>query len=82
MDETAKQAELSNINVMDIVIPIITPPATDASVPRADTPPFVPGGTLLQVVIKKGADLERMPNSDAIVSPRQQAKCLIERELD
>lgn len=70
-----KQAELSMISVIDIVNPMITPPATDANVPSDDTPPFVPGGTRLQVVINNGADLERIPSSEAIVSPRQHAKC-------
>ena len=41
-----------------------------------DIAPFVPGGTGLRVVIKIGLDFDRMPSSDASVSPRQQAKCL------
>lgn len=53
---------------------MISPPARDATVPRTDRPPLVPGGTGLNVVIKIGGDLDKMPSSDAKVSPKQQAK--------
>lgn len=52
------------------------PPARDATVPRTDKPPLVPGGTRLSVVIKIGGDLDNMPSSEAKVSPKQQAKWL------
>jgi hypothetical protein len=52
------------------------PPARDATVPRMDMPPLVPGGTRLSVVIKMGDDLDNMPSSDARVSPKQQEKWL------
>lgn len=59
-----------------IVIPIINPPAREASVPTRDMPPLVPGGTGFKVVMRIGGDVDRMPSSDASVSPRQHAKCL------
>ena len=61
-------------SVVARVRPIINPPARDAAVPSTDKPPLVPGGTGLNVVIKMGGDLDNMPNSDAKVSPKQQAK--------
>lgn len=61
-------------SVMARVKPIMNPPARDATVPSTDSPPLVPGGTGLNVVIKMGGDLESMPNSDANVSPKQQEK--------
>jgi hypothetical protein len=63
-------------SVVARVRPIINPPARDAAVPSTDKPPLVPGGTGLNVVIKMGGDLDNMPNSDAKVSPKQQAKWL------
>lgn len=39
--------------------------------------PFVPGGTRLKVVMSRGGDFERIPSSDASVSPRQHASCLL-----
>ena len=63
-------------SVVASVRPITNPPANDATVPRTDMPPLVPGGTGLNVVIKMGGDLDNMPNSDAKVSPKQQAKWL------
>lgn len=60
----------------NMVIPMITPPARDARVPARDIAPLVPGGTLANVVIKRGGDLDKIPSSDAIVSPKQHAKCL------
>ena len=56
------------------------PPTIEAVVPIRDIAPFVPGGTGLKVVIKSGLDFDRMPSSDARVSPRQQAKCLFWRQ--
>ena len=46
-------------------------------VPRTDTAPLVPGGTPLKVVMSRGGDFERIPSSDASVSPRQHASCLL-----
>lgn len=63
-------------SVIARVRPITNPPVKDAAVPRTDMPPFVPGGTGLNVVIRMGGDLDNMPNSDAKVSPKQQAKWL------
>jgi hypothetical protein len=56
------------------------PPNKLASVPPSDIPPFVPGGTVLSVVIRIGGCEERMPSSEARVSPKQQAKWLVERK--
>lgn len=56
------------------------PPNKLASVPKTDRAPLVPGGTGLKVVIRRGGDDERIPSSEASVSPRQQAKCLINYE--
>ena len=57
-----------------MVTPMSVPPAREESVPMVDMPPFVPGGTGLSVVMRMGGDLERMPSSEANVSPRQHAK--------
>jgi hypothetical protein len=62
--------------VIPVSSPTSAPPTIDAIVPIRDIAPFVPGGTGLRVVIKCGLDFDRMPSSDARVSPRQQAKCL------
>ena len=70
------QTVFSMASVVARVRPITNPPIRDAAVPRVDKPPFVPGGTGLKVVIKMGGDLDNMPNSDARVSPKQQAKWL------
>lgn len=70
------QAEFSMASVVASVRPMTNPPNRDAAVPRTDKPPLVPGGTGLNVVIKMGGDLDNMPNSDAKVSPKQQAKWL------
>lgn len=70
------QAVFSIASVMARVRPMTNPPARDARVPRVDKPPLVPGGTGLNVVIKIGGDLDNIPNSDANVSPKQQAKWL------
>ena len=63
-------------SVMARVRPITNPPIRDATVPRTDIPPLVPGGTGLNEVIKMGGDLDNMPSSDAKVSPKQQEKWL------
>ena len=52
------------------------PPKIDARVPVLEIPPFVPGGTVLRVVMRMGGVLDRIPSSEARVSPRQQEKCL------
>lgn len=69
-------AELSIASSAATVKPMMAPPATDAPVPSRDTPPFVPGGTTFSVVMRIGGVLERIPSSEARVSPRQHAKCL------
>lgn len=58
------------------VRPMTAPPDSDARVPTSDTPPFVPGGTREKVVMRIGGDLDRIPSSEASVSPRQHAKWL------
>ena len=45
-------------------------------IPIFEMAPFVPGGTLFRVVISLGGDFERIPSSEARVSPRQHAKWL------
>jgi hypothetical protein len=57
---------------------MMTPPRTDMARPSRLTPPFVPGGQGRKVVIKMGDREERMPSSDARVSPRQVAKWLFD----
>lgn len=71
-----RQAALSRRIDVDIDKPMTTPPTRDANVPIADMPPFVPGGTGLNVVISLGGDLDRIPSSEARVSPKQQPKWL------
>lgn len=39
-------------------------------------PPFVPGGTGLKLVTRRGGERDKIPSSDAKVSPKQHAKCL------
>lgn len=67
-------AELSQMRLAATVRPMTTPPDRDARVPTSDTPPFVPGGTREKVVMRIGGDLDRIPSSEASVSPRQHAK--------
>lgn len=43
--------------------PTNAPPANEAANPKPETPPFVPGGTFLNRVIKMGQSLFKMPNS-------------------
>jgi hypothetical protein len=71
----------SSMRLVAMANPTILPPKREASVPPRDMAPLVPGGTGLSVVIKIGGEWERMPSSEANVSPRQQAKCL-QRSLD
>lgn len=59
-----------------MVMPMMRPPISEAKVPVLERPPLVPGGTTLRVVIRMGGERDRMPSSDARVSPRQHAKCL------
>jgi hypothetical protein len=59
-----------------MVSPMIPPPATEAPSPSEETPPFVPGGTVLPERMKNGGEAERMPSSEARVSARQVAKWL------
>ena len=66
----------SKISVIPVSSPTSEPPMIEAIVPIKDIAPFVPGGTGLRVVIKIGLCFDRMPSSDARVSPRQQPKCL------
>lgn len=54
-----------------MVRPITPPPIIETAVPNKDTPPLVPGGTVFSVVIRIGRDLDRIPSSEARVSPRQ-----------
>lgn len=68
------QCAFSTTIEMNIVTPMDKPPNKLASVPPTETPPFVPGGTVFSVVIRIGGREERIPSSDARVSPRQQAK--------
>lgn len=70
------QTAFSMASVTARVRPMTNPPARDATVPRVDKPPLVPGGTDLSVVIKMGGDLDNIPSSDARVSPKQQEKWL------
>jgi hypothetical protein len=71
---SAAHDPFSTISVVPIRIPTNPPPTTDTVVPNAVTPPFVPGGTVLNVVISLGLDRAKIPSSDASVSPRQHAK--------
>ena len=49
-------------------IPLNAPPTTPARRPNILTPPFVPGGTVLNVVIKNGGCFDKIPSSDDQVS--------------
>jgi hypothetical protein len=75
------QCVFSIISETNIVVPMDKPPNKLARVPPKETPPFVPGGTDFSVVIRTGGWEERMPSSEARVSPRQQAKWLVEHNL-
>lgn len=75
VDQLRLHAEFSIPRQIARVRPIKKPPASEAIVPIADIAPFVPGGTRLSVVTMIGEDFDRIPNSEAKVSPRQHAKC-------
>lgn len=77
---SALQALFSTIRLTNCTSPTMQPPMADAIVPPTEIPPFVPAGTVLKVVMRTGGELDRMPNSEASVSPRQQANWL-ERAL-
>jgi len=62
--------------VIAMVSPINPPPRKETAVPTSDMAPFVPGGTGFKVVIRIGLAGDKIPSSEARVSPRQQAKCL------
>ncbi len=72
----ARQAVLCQTRDAAIVRPMSSPPAREDTVPITDMAPFVPGGTGLRVVMRIGRERERIPSSDASVSPKQHAKCL------
>jgi hypothetical protein len=65
---TKRSCVLHNGNPNAVPRPMVAPPAMAARRPRIVMPPFVPGGTGLNVVIKKGGDFERMPSSEDQVS--------------
>ena len=69
-------AALSHTRVAAAVRPMIAPPESEASVPTKEIPPLVPGGTRANVVMRIGGDFDKIPSSEASVSPRQHAKCL------
>ena len=77
---SALQTLFSTTRLTNCTSPTMHPPMPDAIVPPTEIPPFVPAGTVFRVVMRTGGDLERMPNSEASVSPRQQANWL-ERTL-
>jgi len=63
-DATAAQRGMPNAETR----PMRLPPMAAAKSPRRETPPFVPGGTVLKEVIRNGCLLERMPSSEDHVS--------------
>jgi hypothetical protein len=71
----------SSTRHIPITRPTKAPPTTEATVPPIDIPPFVPAGTFLNVVMSLGCDRERIPSSDARVSPKQHEKCLYHNQL-
>ena len=64
------QAGFSSSSSRLIVSPIMPPPAIETAVPRRDMAPFVPGGTCFKVVTRIGFDFDKMPSSEASVSPK------------
>lgn len=66
----------SRSKVAPITSPTIAPPTTEAIVPPIDIAPLVPGGTCSKVVTNRGFDRDKIPSSEARVSPRQHANCL------
>ena len=77
---SALQTLFSTTRLANCENPTMHPPIPDAIVPPTEIAPFVPAGTVLRVVMRIGGVLERMPNSEASVSPRQHANWL-ERTL-
>jgi hypothetical protein len=75
LNPSAMHALFSTSRSRTIVSPIKPPPAIETAVPSNDIPPFVPGGTVFKVVMSMGLDFERMPSSEARVSPRQHPNC-------
>jgi hypothetical protein len=69
------QAGFSTSSSRTIASPISPPPIIEAIVPRGDMAPFVPAGTCFNVVMRMGFDFDRMPSSEANVSPRQHPNC-------
>ena len=65
----------SAIRVAPIPVPTNSPPIIDHTLPSSVIAPFVPRGTGRSVVINRGCDRDRIPNSDASVSPRQHPNC-------
>ena len=59
---------LHNGNPKAVPKPMVAPPAMAAKRPKILIAPFVPGGTGLNVVIRKGGDFERIPSSEDQVS--------------
>lgn len=76
LHQSARQEAFSRTRVIKAVRAMMSPPMRDARVPPNEMAPFVPRGTGRKVVTRIGGEEERMPNSLAKVSPRQQAKCL------
>ena len=60
--------ESQNGNAIAETRPINAPAPAAAYKPMKLTPPFVPGGTVRNVVIKNGGLFDRMPNSEDQVS--------------
>jgi hypothetical protein len=52
-------------------VPITAPAVAEAAVPSSVTAPFVPGGTQRPVVMRRGREADRMPISEAEVSPER-----------
>lgn len=50
------------------------PPPKLTKSPHDEIPPFVPLGTFFKLVINTGSDRDKIPNSDAHVSPLTHAK--------
>lgn len=65
----------SAISVAPIPVPTNSPPIIDHTLPSSVIAPFVPRGTRPSVVINRGCDRDRIPSSDASVSPRQHPNC-------
>ncbi|KAH3676437.1 hypothetical protein WICMUC_002068 [Wickerhamomyces mucosus] len=72
-----KFQNLLSLKVKDAIKLINDDPKIPAINPTLETPPFVPGGTGLKVVINIGDDLDRIPNSEDHVSDITVAYCAI-----